>query len=99
MSFALITYRIQALRIPGVESCSVKFLRKVLPLIENIKTRPATSSFKMTQCNGNVEALSNSLPHRIGFVGGGKMALALGKGFMAAGLVAPEQVYLIVRLS
>ena len=99
MSFALITYRIQALRIPRVESYSIKFLTKVLPLIKNIETRPATTSFKMTQCNGDVEALCNSLPHRIGFVGGGKMALALGKGFMAAGLVAPEQVYLIVRLS
>ena len=97
MSFALITYRIQALRIPGAESYSLKFLTKVLPLIENIETRPATTSLKMTQCNGNVEALNNSLPNRIGFVGGGKMALALGKGFMAAGLVAPEQVNLIVR--
>ena len=33
-----------------------------------------------------------SLPHRIGFVGGGQMALALAKGFMAGGLVAPDQV-------
>ena len=97
MSFALITYRIQALRISGVESYSLKYLTKLLPLIENIETRPTTTIFKMTQCNGNVEALNNSLPHRIGFVGGGKMALALGKGFMAAGLVAPEKVNLIVR--
>ena len=29
---------------------------------------------------------------RIGFVGGGQMALALGKGFMQSGLVAPSQV-------
>ena len=30
---------------------------------------------------------------RIGFLGGGQMALALGKGFMQSGLVAPSQVY------
>ena len=47
---------------------------------------------KMTECKSNVEGLKTSLPHRIGFIGGGKMGLALGKGFMAAGLVAPDQV-------
>ena len=46
----------------------------------------------MTECKSNVEGLKTSLPHRIGFIGGGKMGLALGKGFMAAGLVAPDQV-------
>lgn len=30
---------------------------------------------------------------KIGFIGGGQMALALGKGFMASGLVSPNQVY------
>ena len=30
---------------------------------------------------------------RIGFLGGGQMALALGKGFMQSGLVAPSQVH------
>ena len=29
---------------------------------------------------------------RIGILGGGQMALALGKGFMQSGLVAPSQV-------
>ena len=33
-----------------------------------------------------------ALPHKIGFVGSGQMAIALGKGFMAAGLVSPPQV-------
>ena len=32
------------------------------------------------------------LKSRIGFLGGGQMALALGKGFMQSGLVAPSQV-------
>ena len=47
----------------------------------------------MTEKN-DCDTLSSegSLPHRIGFVGGGQMAMALAKGFMAAGLVAPEQV-------
>ena len=47
----------------------------------------------MTEKN-DCDTLSSegSLPHRIGFVGGGQMAKALAKGFMAAGLVAPEQV-------
>ena len=40
----------------------------------------------------NVITIKDRLPHRIGFVGGGQMALALAKGFMAAGLVAPDQV-------
>ena len=33
---------------------------------------------------------------RIGFLGGGQMALALGKGFMQSGLVAPSQVQFIL---
>ena len=32
------------------------------------------------------------IPQRIGFIGSGKMAMALGKGFMADGLVSPSQV-------
>ena len=32
---------------------------------------------------------------RIGFLGGGQMALALGKGFMQSGLVAPSQVHTV----
>ena len=32
------------------------------------------------------------LSQKIGFVGGGQMALALAKGFIAAKLVAPEQI-------
>ena len=32
------------------------------------------------------------LPQKIGFVGSGQMALALAKGFMASGLVLPQQV-------
>ena len=46
---------------------------------------------KMTECD-TVANIDVSLPHRIGFVGGGQMALALAKGFMAGGLVAPDQV-------
>ena len=33
------------------------------------------------------------LTQRIGFIGSGKMAMALAKGFMANGLVSPRQVY------
>lgn len=32
------------------------------------------------------------LDSRIGFIGGGQMALALAKGFMSSGLIAPSQV-------
>jgi len=39
----------------------------------------------------NVKA--EMLPQKIGFVGSGKMALALAKGFMAEGLVSPSQVF------
>jgi len=46
---------------------------------------------KMTESD-TVANIEVSLPHRIGFVGGGQMALALAKGFMAGGLVAPDQV-------
>ncbi len=35
---------------------------------------------------------AGKLDNRIGFVGGGQMALALAKGFMASGLVSPSQV-------
>ena len=38
----------------------------------------------------NVKA--EMLPQKIGFVGSGKMALALAKGFMSEGLVSPSQV-------
>ena len=40
----------------------------------------------------NVKEASEMLPQKIGFVGSGKMALALAKGFMAEGLVSPSQV-------
>ena len=33
-----------------------------------------------------------TLPYKIGFIGAGQMALALAKGFMASGLLAPSQV-------
>jgi len=33
------------------------------------------------------------IPQRIGFIGSGKMAMALAKGFMADGLVSPSQVF------
>jgi pyrroline-5-carboxylate reductase len=33
-----------------------------------------------------------ALPHKIGFIGGGQMALALAKGFMASGLISPSQI-------
>lgn len=33
-----------------------------------------------------------TLPYKIGFIGAGQMALALAKGFMASGLIAPSQV-------
>ena len=46
----------------------------------------------MEEHNERSVPLEACLPHRIGFVGGGQMALALAKGFMAAGLVAPDQV-------
>ena len=36
---------------------------------------------------------------RIGFLGGGQMALALGKGFMQSGLVAPSQVHYSIAAS
>ena len=45
----------------------------------------------MTEIDAGVN-IDVRLPHRIGFVGGGQMALALAKGFMAGGLVAPDQV-------
>ena len=32
------------------------------------------------------------LAHKVGFIGGGQMALALAKGFMQAGLIGPSQV-------
>ena len=44
----------------------------------------------------NVKA--EMLPQKIGFVGSGKMALALAKGFMAEGLVSPSQVNLSTHL-
>ena len=46
----------------------------------------------MAESGDKTVCSEGGLPHRIGFVGGGRMALALAKGFMAAGLVAPEQV-------
>lgn len=36
--------------------------------------------------------VATPLPQKIGFVGGGQMAIALGQGFMAAGLISPSQV-------
>ena len=51
-----------------------------------------TLSVAMEEHNERSVPLEACLPHRIGFVGGGQMALALAKGFMAAGLVAPDQV-------
>ena len=51
-----------------------------------------TLSVSMEEHNERSVPLEAYLPHRIGFVGGGQMALALAKGFMAAGLVAPDQV-------
>ena len=44
----------------------------------------------------NVKA--EMLPQKIGFVGSGKMALALAKGFMAEGLVSPSQVNLLTYI-
>jgi pyrroline-5-carboxylate reductase len=35
------------------------------------------------------------LPYKIGFIGAGQMALALAKGFMASGLLAPSQVWFL----
>ena len=42
--------------------------------------------------NMNVARCVTPIPQRIGFIGGGKMAMALAKGFMADGLVSPSQV-------
>ena len=53
----------------------------------------------MIQCNGKMNTYNDSLPNKIGFIGGGKMALALGKGFMAAGLVSPDQVSFLYSCS
>ena len=41
--------------------------------------------------HGSPKSVSK-LSQRLGFIGGGQMALALAKGFMQAGLVAPTQV-------
>ena len=67
---------------------------KIIFKLCSIKTpkRFHTLSVAMEEHNERSVPLEACLPHRIGFVGGGQMALALAKGFMAAGLVAPDQV-------
>ena len=90
-----ICYRAQLLRIKSVENNLLKHFITINPLNKPDKTRFSNSLVKMAQCNSNVNIYNDSLPHKIGFVGGGKMALALAKGFMAAGLVSPDQVRLL----
>ena len=65
---------------------------KIIFKLCSIKTPKLTLSVAMEEHNERSVPLEACLPHRIGFVGGGQMALALAKGFMAAGLVAPDQV-------
>lgn len=45
-----------------------------------------------TKMETSVTSAVGKLDSRVGFVGGGQMALALAKGFMTSGLVAPCQV-------
>ena len=95
MTFSFICYRTQLLRINSVEIILLKDFITIHPLKKRDKTRFSYTLVKMAQCNSNVNTYNDSLPHKIGFVGGGKMALALAKGFMAAGLVSPDQVHLL----
>ena len=92
MSFSFLCYRTQLIRINCEENNLLKHSITINPLKKPNKTRFSNTLVKMAQCNSNVNTYSDSLPHKIGFVGGGKMALALAKGFMAAGLVSPDQV-------
>ena len=95
MILLFICYRNQLIRINSVENNLLKHFITINPLKKPNKTRFSNTLVKMAQCNSNVNTYNDSLPHKIGFVGGGKMALALAKGFMAAGLVSPDQVHLL----
>jgi len=57
----------------------------------------AAAAAAATSGGGDIDMISHRcitpLPQRIGFIGGGKMAMALAKGFMADGLVSPSQVF------
>ena len=53
---------------------------------------------KMSVDGSPTNVKAEMLPHKIGFVGSGKMALALAKGFMSEGLVSPSQVNLSTNL-
>lgn len=90
MIFAPISCRLQLLF--GIETNSLKDIKTLILLKKGNKRKFTSTPLKMIQCNGNMNTYNDSLPNKIGFIGGGKMALALGKGFMAAGLVSPDQV-------
>ena len=95
ITFSFICYRTQLVRTNSVEINLLKHFVTINPLKKLNKTIVSKTLVKMAQCNSNVNTYNDSLPHKIGFVGGGKMALALAKGFMAAGLVSPDQVRLL----
>ena len=95
ITFSFICYRTQLVRTNSVEINLLKHFGTINTLKKPNKTIVSKTLVKMAQCNSNVKTYNDSLPHKIGFVGGGKMALALAKGFMAAGLVSPDQVRLL----
>ena len=92
ITFSFICYRTQLVRTNSVEINLLKHFITINPFTKPNKTKFRKVPVKMAHCNSNVNNYNDSLPHKIGFIGGGKMALALGKGFMAAGLVSPDQV-------
>jgi len=59
-------------------------------------TSAPASPHKLASVTATTPTPLGKLKQRVGFLGAGQMALALAKGFMASGLVAPDQVLLII---
>ena len=58
-------------------------------------TTAAAAAMTSSGADPMTTSVTSKLTQRIGFIGGGQMALALAKGFMASGLVAPGQVSIL----
>ena len=89
----ILVSRVSCIKLNKVCSLSRCAVCKTISISEskrNIKDQRIAAT--MEENVDNVVPSESILPHRIGFVGAGQMALALAKGFMAAGLVAPDQV-------
>ena len=60
-------------------------------------TAPQAAAAASASMSGSMTAPSCSakiMDCRIGFIGAGQMALALAKGFMSSGMVAPNKVFM-----